>query len=193
MHNIIMFNSIENQLYKIDAKDHIPRNISCTKIESILKRNQSETGGLASTLKIKLNTRFMLTMNVDLQDRLVIGQSGAVKHIAINDQQSISKIYIKFDDNKAGLKRTSMDSLAHDWMGRWVPIERAEASITVRASKDSSPVINRSQFHLMLAWGYTVQKVQELTLEKVVISFNSVKQQSFIMGRLCCFKQSHII
>ena len=179
MHNIIMLNSIENQLNKIDAEDHIPRNISCTKIEGILKRNQSQTGGVASTFKTKLNTRFMLTMNVDLQDRLMIGQSGAVKHIAINDQQSISKIYIKFDDNKAGLKRISMDSLAHDWVGRWVPIEIAEASIRVRASKDSSPVINRSQFPLMLAWGYTAQKVQELTLEKVVISFNLVKQQSF--------------
>ena len=112
-----MLNSIENQLYKIDAEDHIPRNISCTKIEGILKRNQSQTGGVASTFKTKLNTRFMLTMNVDLEDRLMIGQSGAVKHIAINDQQSISKIYIKFDDNKAGLKRISMDSLAHDWVG----------------------------------------------------------------------------
>ena len=45
-----MLNSIENQLYEIDAKDHVPKNISSTKTESILKRNQSETGGLASTL-----------------------------------------------------------------------------------------------------------------------------------------------
>ena len=114
MHNITMLNSIENQLYKIDAKDHIPKNISSTKIESILKRNQSETGGLASTLQIKLNARVMLTMNVDLQDRLINGQLGAVKHIAINDQRNIFKIYIKFDDNKAGSKRISMDSLARD-------------------------------------------------------------------------------
>ena len=114
MHNITMLNSIENQLYKIDPKDHIPKNISSTKIESILKRNQSETGGLASTLQIKLNARVMLTMNVDLQDRLINGQLGTVKHIAINDQRNISKIYIKFDDNKAGSKRISMDSLARD-------------------------------------------------------------------------------
>ena len=59
MHNITMLNSIENQLYKIDAEDHIPKNISSTKIESILKCNQSETGELASTLQIKLNARVM--------------------------------------------------------------------------------------------------------------------------------------
>ena len=69
MHNITMLNSIENHLYKIDAKDHIPKNISSTKIESVLKGNQSETGGLASTLQIKLNARVMLTMNFDRQDK----------------------------------------------------------------------------------------------------------------------------
>ena len=69
--------------------------------------NQSETGGLASTLQIKSNVRVMLTMNVDLQDRLIDGQSGTVNHIEINDQHNISKVYIKFDDNKAGLKRIS--------------------------------------------------------------------------------------
>ena len=53
----------------------------------------------------------MLTMNVDLQDRLINDQLGTVKHIAINDQCNISNIYIKFGDNKAGLKRISMDSL----------------------------------------------------------------------------------
>ena len=88
MHNITMLNSIENQLYKIDPKDHITKNISSTKIESILKRNQSETGGLASTLQIKLNARVMLTMNIDLQD----GQLGTVKHMAINDQSNILKM-----------------------------------------------------------------------------------------------------
>ena len=53
----------------------------------------------------------MLTMNVDLQDRLINDQLGTVKHIAINYQRNISNIYIKFGDNKAGLKRISMDSL----------------------------------------------------------------------------------
>ena len=122
----------------------------------------------------------MLTMNVDLQDRLINGQFGAMKHIAINDQRNISKIYIKFDDSKAGLKRISMDSLAHDC--QWVPIERAEVNIKNRANKDSSPVINRIQFPLMLAWGCTVHKVQVLTLQKVVIIFDLFKQQSFNYG-----------
>ena len=141
----------------------------------------------------------MLTMNVDLQDRLINGQLVTVKHIAVNDQRSISKIYIKYDDNKVGLNEISMDSQARDC--GWVPIERAEANIRVRASKDSPPVITTSQFPLTLAcdsppvittsqfpltlaWGCTVQKVQGLTLEKVVISFDLVKQQIFNYGQM---------
>ena len=95
---------------------------------------------------------------------------------------TFSKIYIKFDDNKAGLKRIFMDSLTRDC--GWVPTERAEANIRVRAIKDSSPVINRSQVLLMLAWGCTVHKVQGLTLKKVVISFDLVKQRSFNYERM---------
>ena len=100
MHNITVLNSIENQLYKIEAKDHIPKNISSTKIENILKHNQSEMGGLASMLQIKLNARVMLTMNIDLQDRFVNGQLGTAKHIAINDQSNISKCKPNFMTTK---------------------------------------------------------------------------------------------
>ena len=65
-----------------------------------------------------------------------------------------------------------MDSLAPGC--GWVPIEKAEANIRVRASKDSSPVIKRSQFSLMLVWRCTVHKVQGHTLEKVVIGSDLV-------------------
>ena len=51
--HIAIPNSIENQLHKMDAKDHIPKNISSSKIGSILKCNQSEAGGLESTLQTK--------------------------------------------------------------------------------------------------------------------------------------------
>ena len=43
-------------------------------------------------------------MDVDLQNILFNGQLDTVKHIAINDQRNISKIYIKFDNTKAGFK-----------------------------------------------------------------------------------------
>ena len=43
-------------------------------------------------------------MDVDLQNILINGQLDTVKHISMNDQRNILKIYIKFDTNKAGFK-----------------------------------------------------------------------------------------
>ena len=54
----------------------------------------------------------------------------------------------------------------------------------IRANKYSSPVIKRTQFPLMLAWACTVHKVQGLSLHKVVISFELVKQRSFNNGQM---------
>ena len=49
--------------------------------------------------------------------------------------------------------------------------------------KRSSPEIERLQFPLALAWACTVHKVQGLTLNKIVISFELFKQRSFNYGQ----------
>ena len=46
----------------------------------MLNWSQSETGGLAGTLELKVNARVMLTVIVDLEDSLVNGQLGTAKH-----------------------------------------------------------------------------------------------------------------
>ena len=58
----------------------------------------------------------------------------------------------------------------------WVPIEKTTVDIRVKSNKSSSPVIKGTQFPLMLAWACTVHKVQGLSLNKVVKSFQLLKQ-----------------
>ena len=62
-------------------------------IEEVLNRNQSETGDLARILEVKVNARIMLTVNIDIADRLINGQIETVKHIQIleNYQQIVQE------------------------------------------------------------------------------------------------------
>ena len=86
------------------------------------------------------------------------------------------------DDSNAGLKKRNSDALARQNL--WIPVEKAEAIIRLRSNKESSPVIKRTQFPLMLAWACTVHKVQGLSLDKAVISFDLLKQRSFNYGQM---------
>ena len=48
----------------------------------------SQTGGHPSLLELKINTRFMLTTYINIEDRLINGQMGNVKHIEIKKIKS---------------------------------------------------------------------------------------------------------
>ena len=65
-----------------------------------------------------------------------------------------------------------------------VPIEPILARIKIRPGKPSSPEIQRVQFPVTLAYAVTIHKVQGLSLEKVVISFELFKQRSFNNGQV---------
>ena len=87
-------------------------------IEKVLNRNQSETGGLARNLEVKVNARVMLTVNIDIADRLINGQIGTVKHISCNNINGhIVKVYIKFDHAQAGLKKIDTDPFGKNTNG----------------------------------------------------------------------------
>ena len=74
-----MLYSIDGNIFTIPTKDQFPKSIPSQKIIEVFNCSQSETGGLAGVLDIKLNARVMLTVNTDLQDRLGNGQLGTVK------------------------------------------------------------------------------------------------------------------
>ena len=93
-HNQKMLSSNENNLRSISTIDGLPKNVSKDVIERALNRNQTETGGLARTLEIKVDARVMLTVNIDIADRLINGQIGTVKHISFDLNHNILKIYI---------------------------------------------------------------------------------------------------
>ena len=174
VHDQTMLDNLSNPLISTYAEDEIRKNCSNVDIAELRNRNQSETGGIALLLHLKIDARVMITANIDTPDRLINGKLGIVKYF-IFEHGKITTIYLKLDDHKAGLKEINgCDALARQ--NKWVPIKRHEALIYIKTSKcyealiyiktskcSSSPSIRRTQFPVMLSWRCTAHKVQGLS------------------------------
>ena len=66
---------------------------------------------------------------------------------------------------------------------QWVPKEKFQASFGVKENKPQ-PCIKHTQCPLKLAWACTVHKVQGLSLNSGIISFDLERQKSFNKGQM---------
>ena len=169
-HNDNQLRHIPGQLIIIPAKDEVPKNFKISDIREAQNRKQSETGGLASLLELKVNARAMLTTNINIKDRLINRQMGTVKHIEMKENE-VKTIYLELDDKSAGqIRMSGSDVIAKN--NKWVPVKREETSIYLSKYKSTSPAIKRTQFPLVLSWACTVHKVQGLSLTSAAVSFD---------------------
>ena len=115
----------------------------------------------------------MLTVNIDLNDRLVNGQLGTVDNIVFTES-GISKIYLKFDDPLVGKQLMCSDFCSNTH--QVVPINRVESRISL-TRKNTLHMISRTQFPLMLAYACTIHNVQGLAMPstKVVLDLKKTK------------------
>ena len=168
--NEVALNDLPGELYTVDADNKVPDNCKypLAMIETAQNQKQTNTGGLAKLLKLKIGAKVMLTVNVDIQDRLTNGQTGNIEHIEFV-QGTIRKVYAKFTDEQVGTR-----AMRSSYFGRqncWVAIEKCETEIQTKKGS-ASPSIKQTQFHLTLVWASTVHKVQGLSLEEGVIDFD---------------------
>ena len=75
----------------IDTIDGIPHDIvlSQSQIDAVKKRKMNEVGNLESQLKLKIGAQIILTLNLDIDDRLVNGVVGTVKQIKCKNNEVI--------------------------------------------------------------------------------------------------------
>ena len=183
VHNQNILDKLPGDLYEIEATDVIPA--SCNYPPHVIteakNRKQTDTGGLAKCLKVKVGASIRITVNIDIQDRLINGQVGKVSGFDINGDGQISKIYVKFEDNNIGMQAMRLNYFTR--RNNCVPIEKCEAEIPIRKNT-YVPCIKRTQFPLKLAWACTVHKVQGLSLNEGVVSFDLQKQKSFGSGQI---------
>ena len=89
-HNDTQLGMLESQLVCIDAINEIPKDIvSLSQINANKLIKITESGNLASQLKLKISAQVMLTLNLDIEDRLVNGLAGTAAQFKENQTISI--------------------------------------------------------------------------------------------------------
>ena len=81
--NDAVLNDLHGELYAIEAHDKIQDNCKyqLATIQAAQNQKQTNTGGLAKLFKLKIGAKVMLTVNLDIQDRLINGQTGKISDI----------------------------------------------------------------------------------------------------------------
>ena len=180
--NKTQLNTLDTKLLLIDAIDESPNDIvlSQSQIGAIKQRKMSETGNFENQLKLKIGAQFMLTSNLDVDDRRVNGLVGTVKQIKYKNNE-VSVVYVKFNDNNAGREEMQSDFTAQQH--NWVPIRKHQALFGLRKNKPQ-PSVQKRQFPLTLSWEYTVHKVKDLSLPETVVRFDIKRRKSFNQEQL---------
>ena len=165
--NRLMLNSLAPQCeqYTIKASDAIAGQTTHIDLQS-LSENRNETGGLHSTLKLAIGARVMLVANIDVSDGLVNGARGEVVHIITSNNNIVTSVLVKFDNQQVGIKAIQTSQYRAEFP-QAVPLGKHE--IIFRAKRKRGSEITRLQFPLTLAWATTIHKVQGLTLDEIVV------------------------
>ena len=104
------------QLYhleiKIESIDVFPDSTPMHLQTSLSSRSSNTTAGLSSLLKLEKGVRIMITSNINLADSLINDQFGVVFDFPYIDS-SVTKVYVKLDDQNAGKNAMSKESCAN--------------------------------------------------------------------------------
>ena len=112
-HNNFMLNRLPGCEYELISIDKVPNTVTETMLEKVNRRSQMNTGGSARKLVLKMDAKVMLTSNVDVADKLNNGQIGVIKHLRYDMQGNITTIYLKMEDETAGIKTMNSDSCSN--------------------------------------------------------------------------------
>ena len=67
-------------------------------------------------LKLKIGAKVKLTVNSDIQDRLINGQTGKISYIKFA-QGIVQQVYVKLSDEQADLKKMRSCYLGREFLG----------------------------------------------------------------------------
>jgi len=178
----------------------------CTSAQLRLNRMSTiDAQGLPNYINLVIDQRYMLTSNVDVNDGLVNGAIGVLRHIEfISDQQQSERVdpmslrlWIEFSDQSTGSLMRQQQRKVISRMRRvvhrsWTPIISKSANISLTKKIKSK----RQQFPLTPASAITIHKSQGGTFDKIVYQYakNQPNQLVYVaLSRVKSIEGLHII
>lgn len=73
IHKQEILEAINNEMFAAPVIDILPKTFTSQIIKKVFDQNKTDTRGLAGDIKIKVYSSVMLTVNVELSERLVNG------------------------------------------------------------------------------------------------------------------------
>ena len=189
-YNAKMMSKLQGTVYTLKSIDtKIDTNSG---VEVRFSNRASDTGGLLDELQLVAGCRVMLKYNIDVSDGLVNGATGKVLHIVLL-ANSVTTILVEFDNQEIG-RRAKQESHFKQEYPTAVPISRVESRFNIGNRNAISAC--RRQFPLVLAWATTIHKVQGLTTDNIVVSFQgafSAGQAYVALSRVKNLNGLHIL
>ena len=115
--NEAVLKELSGELYIIEGNDKITDNCKypLALIQAAQNQKQTNAGGLAKLLKLKIGANVMLIVNIDMLDRLLNCQTAVIRHEFA--ESSARKVYIKFSDEQTGSKAMRSSYLGRQNLG----------------------------------------------------------------------------
>jgi ATP-dependent exoDNAse (exonuclease V) alpha subunit len=155
------------------------------------KIEQDPSSQLEKNLRLRIDAKYMMTVNLNVSDGLMNGSCGVLKRIQINEKKLIFRLWIQFDDPNMGAKTRSQYEHMMNLLkipNTWTPVERWASLIKQTKEREKGVLqIYRNQFPLVVAEAMTIHKSQGLTLTYVVLFLltfcgNRIEKRALYVG-----------
>ena len=144
-------------------------------LSNVRKLKTTETYGLPLLIDLKVEAKYMMTVNLDIEDGLVNGACGQLMMIDYGKLQKTNetvpcRLWIKFNEEKTGRKaRANFHNVIRNRNidPTLTPVEPVTRQIN---TKSTNFKVERKQFPLVPSEAMTIYKSQGGTYEKVVVN-----------------------
>ena len=142
-------------------------------VVSLLKTQ--ETYGLPKKLDLAIGVRYMVSTNIDIEDGLVNGSSGVLRHIdtyLLGNELIVQRAWIEIDYSTIGARARSRLGFRSLDGKALTPITRVERELPTKTG-NTLVRVSRCQFPLVICEAITIHKSQGQSYDQVVVDVSA--------------------